>query len=332
MGRDMGDPKKRVQTADREAAAWHARLGAPSVSTETIEAFFAWRSRPGNADAYRRVDRVWAAAGEAADHPDMRRALDEAMRRRGADRKPRRSTFGLAAAGLAAVGAALALAVAGWVWTQDRAAYATGVGEQRLVRLDDGSTVTLDTDSRIRVRYGEERRLVELESGQALFAVAADADRPFVVLAGEARVTAVGTVFDVRRRASGARVVLVSGVVDVAGPGQGAATRMRAGTSAEIDDRGAAVRAADVAAETGWTDGRIVFRDAPLGEAVAEVNRYLTRKVALGEGAPASARVSGVFRTGDREAFVSTVTEAFGLEAARGPDGSVRLEPGPVTG
>lgn len=323
MGRTMTNPKIRVEAAETEAAAWHARLGERNVSTATIEEFFAWRAAPANAEAYRRVEKVWADTGSLAGDPAIGAALDAAMSRRTGQARPVRLPRTLL--GLAAVAGAAALAIGSWTWLQGRTVFATDVGEQRLVQLADGSSVRLDTASRIRVRYEGDRRLVDLEHGQALFTVAHDRSRPFVVQAGEARVTAVGTVFDVRRNGTAVSVILVSGAVDVA-PGEGrAARRMAAGQHAKVTPAGIATRIADVPAETGWTDGRIVFRDTPLREAVAEVNRYLTAKIELDAAGPGAVPVNGVFRTGDRDAFVSTASQVFDLEASPGPDGSVRL-------
>jgi len=81
----------------------------------------------------------------------------------------------------------------------------------------------------------------------------------------------------------------------------------------------------DIQAETSWADGRIVFRDMPLRDAVAEVNRYLTHKIELDAGAREGATVNGVFKTGDRDAFVSTAAEVFGLKASKTADGRVLL-------
>jgi transmembrane sensor len=324
MGRDMANPKIRVETAETEAAAWHARLGARSVSTRDVEDFFAWKREPANAEAYRRVELIWGETGKLAGDPDIGAAVDAAMTRRGRAGGERRLPRTLI--GLAAVGAAALMVVGGWVWTQGRGGIATSVGEQRVVQLADGSSVRLDTDSRIRVRFDGQRRLVELEGGQALFTVAHDTARPFVVAAGDARVTAVGTVFEVRRGAAGASVTLVSGVVDVAsGPSETSRRRMTAGNRAEVSAAGAVIAPVDVATETSWTDGRIVFRDTPLRVAVAEVNRYLTDKVELAPGTLDQVRVNGVFKTGDREAFVSTASAVYPLQVSHRADGTVRL-------
>lgn len=316
----MASPKARVEIADKEAAAWHVRLGEPRVTSQTMEAFFAWRRKPENAEAYRRVETVWSGSGKFRTDPALIQAAEAAMSRRRA-RPASRSVFGLAAAGAAAAAIAAAL-----IWQQSVPAYATDVGEARIVQLADGSTLRLDTASRVKVRFTDDRRLVQLEGGQALFEVAHDPARPFIVDAGDATVTALGTVFDVRRDGAAVRVTLVSGVVEVAsGHGQEPVKRLAAGQGARVTTAGTVTAPADVAMETSWTDGRIVFRDTPLVEAVDEVNRYLVDKIDLQADGKAYAAVNGVFRTGDREAFVSTTSAVFGLQAVKRPDGGVLL-------
>lgn len=320
----MTNPKVRVETADTEAAAWHARLGARNVSTGAIEDFFTWRAKPANAEAYRRVEKIWADTGKVADDPEIARALEAAMSRKAGAASSRGVPRTLL--GLAAVGAAAALAIGAWAWQQSRTVFVTGVGEQRLVQLADGSSIRLDTASRIRVRFADDRRLVDLERGQALFTVAHDRDRPFIVDAGATQVTAIGTVFDVRRDGATVRVTLVAGAVDVTPEGEGRAVRrMAAGQQTRVTAGALVTDVVDVQAETGWTDGRIVFRDTPLRQAVSEVNRYLTAKIELDATSLDAVPVNGVFRTGDRDAFVSTASQVFDLEASPGPDGSVRL-------
>ncbi len=320
----MANPMARVETAETEAASWHARLGAPSVTSDEIKDFFAWRAaKPANADAYRRVEQIWGQTAKLKPEGEIGGALDAAMTRRTSGERTGRRTL----TSLAFVGAAIALAVGGSYWWQGRGLIRTEVGQQQVVQLADGSSVRLDTASRIRVRLSGDRRVVELEAGQAMFDVAHDPSRPFVVEAGDVSVTAVGTVFDVRRDDTGARVTLVSGAVDV-GPTPGAkGVRMAAGNQADVRGSVARVRPVDVAVQTSWTDGRIVFVDTPLAAAVAELNRYLTAKITLDARQLSDVPVNGVFKTGDRDAFVAAVSGLFDLEASRAADGAVHLRP-----
>lgn len=317
----MTSPTKRVKTAETEAAAWHMRLGEPRVSAETVEAFFEWRKVPENAEAYRRVEQVWASTASLSSDPVMADEVDAVLtrtaRRQGT---PRRFVLGL--------GVLTAMALMGsvsWVLLDGRGTYATAIGEQRTVQLADGSSIQLDTDTRLRVRFSGSRRTVELERGQALFDVEPDSRRPFVVQAGETEVTAVGTLFDVRRRGDRAQVTLVSGVVDVVRAGEGQRARLDPGQRAMAGQGPLKVSAVDVAAATSWTEGRMVFRNTALVDAVAEVNRYLTEPVILDAPGLERESVNGTFRTGDRDAFVLAASETLGLQVSEGRDGAVRL-------
>lgn len=319
----MASPNTRVAAADREAAEWHARLGVRNVTTRTLEAFFAWRSDPANAEAYRRVEKVWAASGRLSGDPEMHAVLTEIMDRRSGQRlggRIRGAIFGVAGAV-----AAVAVAVGAWAWMDSRTVFATGVGEQRVVQLADGSTVRLDTASRMRVRYRDGERRIELLDGQALFRVRPDRARPFVVEAGEAEVTAVGTVFDVRRTGGEVRVTLVSGAVDVVRSAGDTPSRMAPGQQARVTPAQVSTRRVDAAAATSWTDGRLVFSDTPLASAVEEINRYLIDPIVLEAGALKDVPVSGVFRSGDREAFASAAAEGLDLEVRERPDGALVL-------
>lgn len=311
----------RVEKAEEEAVAWHARFGATSIDSGAIEEFFEWRSKPGNADAYRRVDRVWRESQDLGSDPAIAEALD------GARHRGRRSGLGrrsVLIGGLAGATALLLIAGA-WLWS-GRGAFATDVGEQRVIRLADGSKVNLDTDSRIRVRFTNGERRIDLDHGRALFDVAPAPERPFVVYAGDARVTAVGTVFDVRRAGEAVSVTLVSGVIDVVAPEMATGERrMAAGQQTRVSGSAISTRAVDVAAETSWTSGRLIFSDIPLEQAVSEMNRYLTDKIELDDPGIRTVAINGVFLVGDRDAFVSAASDGLGLKSVPKADGSVGL-------
>lgn len=318
----MGDPQSRATTAETEASQWFTRLQTRLISTSTLEEFRLWRAEPAHDEAYRRVEAMWSAAGALHQDPAIETAIASALNR------PRRSARGRSPVVWGAVvAAALALAVGGAFWFEGRGQFSTGVGEQRLVQLADGSSVRLDTASHMKVRFDGDRRLIDLESGQALFTVAHDPTRPFIVRSGGAEVTAVGTVFDVRRYGDGVLVTLVQGVVDVARSGRPAAEarRLAAGDQARIGSTGSAVAPVDPAVATSWADGRLVFKGARLDQAVAEVNRYLAAPIELDASVTDTTPVNGVFKTGDREAFVAAVADLFGLTAQVQADGGVRL-------
>lgn len=308
--------------ADDEAAAWLTQLGTRTVSLETLHAFAAWRERPENAEAYRRAEQLWSKAGDLADDPDIQAALLQAEARKPARLKGSQTWLAPLAAGVCA------LAVAGgFFFLHEQGVYRTGVGEQRIVQLADGSTLRLDTASKVRVRLSQDRRQVRLLEGQALFEVAHDSARPFVVSTADASVTAVGTVFEVRRDGDGTRVVLVSGAVDVVPIAEASAAprRLQPDQQAVVEARGARLEPVNAEAATSWTEGKLTFVDTPLKEAVAEVNRYLARPIVLDAPAVEKTTVNGVFRSGDRDAFVAATAQLLGLRPVRERDGVIRL-------
>lgn len=320
----MSDPQSARSVADREATEWHVRLGERPVSAETLAAFKAWRATAANAEAYHRVETLWRSSGSLSGDTDIQKLTGDTLRASRPSKARARSRLIPALAVLAPV---VVAAVALMLWLPTRGLHETQVGEFRSVRLEDGTQVRLDTDTRLKVRFDGGRRRIFLEQGQALFEVAHDADRPFRVVAGETEVTALGTVFDVRREPAGARVTLVQGAVAVTETGTGDARRWRLGPGQQVETAraNAAPRAVDPAVATSWSEGRLIFRGAPLSEAVDEVNRYLPQKIVLAPGPDADVPVNGVFETGDREAFVSAVTDLFDLTAEPRADGGVRL-------
>ena len=325
MGKVMSDPQDARREADREAAEWHVRLGERPVSAASLAEFKTWRASPENADAYQRLETLWRTTGSLSSDADIQSLSRETLKasRPRASRASRKALVSFAAIATVTAIAVISL----FVWLPSRGVYATAVGEQEIVRLADGSEIKLDTDTRLRVRFAPSERHILLERGQALFVVAHDADRPFRVSAGETVVTALGTTFDVRRDTDGARVTLVVGSVAVTdGPAAGARSwRLAPGQQVRTALPDAAPLAVDAALATSWSERRLIFRSTPLREAVAEVNRYLPRKIVLDAGPAEHIAVNGVFTTGDREAFVAATTDLFGLKARTQADGSVHL-------
>lgn len=321
----MSDPQDARVDADREAAEWHVRLGERPVSAETLTGFRAWRALPDNAAAYQRLEALWRATGSLSSDADIQSLTRDTLRvSRPRAVRPGRKVL-LPVAALATVVAMVAIGT--FVLWPSRDLYTTAVGEQEVVRLADGSEIRLDTDTRLQVRFDRSERDILLERGQALFVVAHDADRPFRVSSGDTVVTALGTTFDVRRDPVGTRVTLVTGAVAVTDATTAVARswRLAPGQQVRTAMRDAAPVAIDTTLATSWSEGRLVFRGTPLQEAVAEVNRYLPQKIVLDAGPAAAVPVNGVFKAGDREAFVAAATDLFGLEARDQADGGVRL-------
>jgi transmembrane sensor len=212
---------------------------------------------------------------------------------------------------------------------------ATAVGEVRRAPLADGSHVTLDTRSRIAVRYEPDTRLVVLESGEALFEVAKNAKRPFVVQAGNVRVRAVGTAFVVRRRSDDdVDVTVTQGVVDVWRETNSPepAVRLRAGSHASATPTEitapSELSPVKLLEAVAWTSGVIDLNGQTLGEAAAEFNRYNRQIVVISDARLAAQTVVGRFEATNPRAFVTSA--AAMLDARERTDGDkLILEPRP---
>lgn len=311
--------------AAEEAAMWLARLNSRVVDTAELEQFFAWRRIPHNAIAYDALDSHWTASLSLADDPEIESALRSALDVR---KIPARSV-GRRLAMVA--GFAVFLAAAVFLLLARDPVLETATGEQRLVQLDDGSRVRLDTDTRMSVNIGS-RRMIHLHQGRAFFEVAHDPSRPFVVAVGDAQVRALGTKFEIDGVGANVQVALVEGRVDVSakstrntprsvqlGPGE-AITVSRNGPGKVVP--------ADISAITAWTQGRLDFHGTPLAEAVSEVNRYARTPIRLKTKRWAEQRVNGGFAVGDVQAFIEAVTTLYPLNAVTNKDGSIELHDG----
>ena len=339
-----------ARSAREQAAGWALRERDGALDAHARMDRDAWlQESPAHREAYAAATRALdvAAAGQESA------ALRE-LRRRALAARPSPWTSGRAAAGLAAgvllvaVGAGVGLGIK--AWRGDRAhdvgaeqargaaagkAYATAIGQRIDLALPDGSQVSLDTDSEVRVRYSQSERAIDLVRGQALFRVAKHRPSPFQVYVAGRRVTAMGTVFDVRLDPGRLRVALLEGRVGVAeaDPRSGPAGLSRAVVltpGRAFEQRSGVVRISDVDPRqvTSWTEGLLDFEDTPLAAAADEFNRYGARKLVV-EGTRVQAlRISGVFAAGDAARFAQTMADMFALKIQHAANGDIVLSKG----
>lgn len=330
----MAEPEVDVERSEREAAEWFTRLGSKVVATKTIEDFYAWRRDPLNNSSYQRIEQLWDRASGLRGDQDIDGAVREALKR-GAERRKAGLLADLAGKkGLGLAMLTLAVVAAAYFLTRPDG-YSTNVGEQKVVRLADGTRVTLDTDSEVRVELTPEQRDIRLTRGQALFDVAKDPARPFVVSTDNGQVRAIGTRFEVGLRASGMKVTLIEGSVEVrnsAREGGGGTWTLAAGEQVTINKNTPPLskpKSVDVAASTSWTTGRLVFHETRLADAVDEVNRYSRAKIELKADDLAARPINGAFQAGDPEAFADAAAALLNLEVVRPSEGKIMLQTTP---
>ena len=319
----MATTRESSAAIDATAAGWAARADRGPLSAEDQKALEAWAAvDPRRAGAYARALAVSA-------HADRAQALGETF-------APARHPVAVAAGRrrLLVSGGALAAAavvgVAGYSALDVRGRIVTRKGDIRRAPLSDGSAVTLNTDTVIKAAFSGKIRRIDLIQGEALFDVAKDPARPFVVVAGKVRVRAVGTSFTVRTRDDGQVEVLVrEGVVEVWRGEGGAPLRLVAQTATKVDIAGplraVRVAAAAVDSATAWRQGQIDLDGLTLGEAAAEFARYSDRRIVVDDPAVARLKMAGLFSASDPDGFARAAALSLGLVATPQVDG-VKLE------
>jgi transmembrane sensor len=346
-----GRPQRRsgrAAPAHEAAAAWVLRQEENPLSESEESAFAEWLNHDTrHVAAYQ--DALWAldATARHAGEPELLALRGAALAAVGS-----RKLYWSWAAGLAAA-AALIAAVSLWLTTPaagpligkasrvaertfnpNRSVYRTGIGERSAIALPDGSVATLDTDSQIRVAYGPTERGVYLLRGQALFEVAHGKPAPFQVYAGSQRITAVGTKFNVRLEGAEVRVAMVEGAVRVrAIPQQPSDATLPVGEMilsageglVAQPDKPSVVSNVDATQVVSWKGGVLTFNDTRLSDAVAEMNRYTTRSIAIADGAVGNYRISGVFKSNDPEHFSQAVAEVLPVDVTHAPGGPPTL-------
>jgi transmembrane sensor len=344
-----------------EAAEWFVEFRAGEVGETQRRRFCKWlRASPEHQRAYLELAAIWTegprldagrrfdeqSAGLAAE-PNVI-ALDRPQELPSPQTShapaPRASTAGRwtrVVAIAVPLAAAFGLVIIGGILHAQRGLYGTDVGEQRSITLTDGTRIELNARSKLRVSYSKEAREVDLIHGQALFSVARDAGRPFVVSSDRARIRAIGTRFDVYRKPDETTVTVVEGKVGVHRSDGAAVTRpapQRAPDAAETRDGGATHRdeesaivlaageqviitaratvrpdKPDIAAATAWTQRRLVFQATPLAEVAAEFNRYNPRRLVIRSPELTTFRISGMFSSTDPAALLQFLQARPGI-------------------
>ena len=335
-----------------QAAAWFLRVANGEISEDDPE-FKAWLdASPENAEALSSVRVAWGAMGQHANAPEMQVARRDALAdatRRAAWRWGALTPVSRRAKALAAAVALVVVVAPMVIWrttTQDDVRsvairpqlFDTGVGETRVVTLSDNSKVSLDASTRLSVDYGTASREIVLSHGQAHFDVAKDPMRPFLVTAADQAVMATGTAFNVELVDDELLVTLIEGEVIVADARQMRDDRGGLSSARELSERAggvvmnpgeqlivSATRAAapaitaqaDIEKATAWRRGMVMLDDDTLTNAVARMNRYSQIRLVVADERLDELKISGIFSTGDVDAFVEALEAYFPVRAHR---------------
>ena len=331
-----GGTRRQASVADT-AAEWFATLQDPECTREEREEFADWLRRSNlHVEEFLRISVFVRQLGEqslwgkqsveelvaqALSHQNTVATLGVAQQPGKGKAPGMRWILPLAAACLIAV---VTLAINPRLLHGPGATYATAVGEQRSLALEDGSVVELNTQSSLRTRFTESDRSVDLLRGEAIFRVAKNPHRPFRVFSGSTEIMAVGTAFNVYARDAGTVVTVIEGRVRVTSKddtGAGTAPlhdlELSRGEQAVIMPRRPIVRVAlaDPNKATAWTQRRLIFEDMPLSAVTAEFARYYNaRTIRIADPGIADLHITGIFDASDPASLVQFLGAFGGIE------------------
>ncbi len=339
---------KSLAAIQEAAADWCALHIGAKLSAEQEAEFSAWlRADPRHAREFEAMQSLWSDSAGVTERPAVetfRAGLREGWQvvgatSSGSNRTEKRRWPVALAAGLIVAGIAI-----GWVATDVLVMEPTLVterGQQREVVLDDGTVVELDAETQLTLAYGDDERRVTLDAGQAHFDVRKDPGRPFIVVAGDSEIRALGTSFQVYRRPGSVTVTLLEGRVEVVPtndrpdahaeqqpawkkelvPGEQLTVASEQPVTPEVTN-------IDVDRVTAWQRGMMEFDALTLPEVVAEVNRYSDTPVIIADPSLNDTRVSGVFAIGDTETLLLALETGFDIDArSRAASGDIALYP-----
>lgn len=332
-----------ARAIEEQAAMWFGRCEI-GLTPEQEREFLRWLEADArHGEAMREMDETWEYLDRIKESPRLR-----------ARAAPRR-VLRFAPLFLAAA-AAIAIAFVGFRHPHAPAPLvqhaSTGADGMKQLELPDGSVVHLNADSAVEMRFTPGERRVQLHRGEAHFAVAKDPARPFVVVAGEVAVKAVGTAFNVRRAVQGVEVLVVEGKVRVDDAAQSASAPARpappavtepvapapallvAGQRAHVPAttpgattapriQVAPIEPAEIREALAWQVRQLDFDQKPLVEVAAEFNRHNSHQLVIADAQLAQQPFGGTFRADNYRVFVQLLEERFGVIAERGPEKTV---------
>lgn len=307
----MSNPSPNAKDIQLRAAEWITeRREAVDWTVEDQAAFDAWLAEsPAHLLAYWRLDAAWNRTHTLAEARDVSRE----------EFKPRRLPLFLKIAAAFGVVSVLGLAVANYALTPHDRTYSTPVGGHETISFADGSRIELNTNTVLRTRMTTDQRIVWLEKGEAYFQVKHDAAHPFIVMAGNHRITDLGTQFVVRRDAKRLQVAVEQGRVwfDAHTPSQSAL--LSPGDVATASANSVSVTREsthELANELGWRRGVLIFKQTTLADAAIEFNRYNRQKLVIANADAAAMKIDGTFRATNVEAFARLAQTILGLNVA----------------
>jgi transmembrane sensor len=315
---------------EQEAGDWIARLNADDVSDEDRALFATWRAaHPSHARVYDAMAAAWrafSAAGTVVRAVSFGESMNRAIR----PDRPRLRWL------VASVATAALLAATTFLYLRHalpETAFQTGIGEHASISLPDGTSVELNSNSRVQVDYSRVGRVIRLDRGEAFFRVFHDPSRLFWVYAGGSWVRDVGTAFSVYVRPDDVRVTVSQGTVEVgsaassadkpqADAGNVPASMLEAGQQADLAGGNTTIRSlprVEIERLLAWREGKVSFVEQPLSEVVREMSRYTTLRIIIDDDRLRQLPIGGTFDASPQgvETFISMLKDGLRLRVRR---------------
>lgn len=320
----MHEPfSSRADAVHAEAGAWITRKDSAEWSAADQATLDAWlAASTAHMIAFIRLEEMWKRADRLKALAPQSKQEARFSRRLASDKVLRRSI------GAAAIAAIIGAAV---IFTPSQPAetvYSTAIGGHKLLKLADGSRIDLNTNTTLRLSRSVNGVTARLDKGEAFFQIKHDPDRLFVVLAGRHRVTDIGTEFLVRAQPNHLEVALISGSARLDAPDGRMQTPilLRPGDELTVANnlitttRKSTRRLAE---ELGWRRGMLFFENTPLGDVVAEFNRYGERKIVVADQKTARTPLSASFPTDGSDSFLELAKAMLNVRIERRGDETI---------
>ncbi len=324
-----------IKEIEREASEWIARLTADDVCAEDHSRFNAWlTAHPVHARTYEGLYRTWQEYTELGSLVRLTAVTSSPVPAEDVPRRRRTWPRWAVAAGAVIAAVLLGLHLHSLI---AEATFRTALGERATVTLPDGSTLMLNSNSRVRVDYSLRSRVIHLEHGEAFFKVAHDAGRPFWVTTGDKWVRAVGTAFNVYLNSGSVQITVHEGTVKVGAEGhllpaslsddtlKQVSAVLNSGEQADMQDRVTTTRrlSREALVRAGaWRDGWLYFEQQNLCAVVNELNRYTARQLVLQDPGLCGLAVGGAFEANPQGAEALLILLKHNFDAQIRRDGN----------
>ncbi len=322
-----------LNNREKVASEYVARLHSGELTQSDEDALEKWLAKdPRNKEEYEKHLNVWSLSADLEDDEEFQ---NEDFGKLGS-RQGLKRYVGVAAMLLLIL--STYLIIENFIVETNQNIYVTKIGEQKTISLTDGSTVTMNTNTKLSVRMSQEERFVTLEFGEAFFDVVRDEERPFSVVAGERTVRVLGTRFNVLLDGEKTKVGVVHGLVAVHDAqkealrsnaidsvmGQDEAIKLEAGNLVTFQNIASTQpvreKYEDLDRLDEWRKQIITFDEKSLMEVLKELNRYSSKKILVEDRDVIDLKVSGVFPLTDIDAILEGMEHSFPVNIIRYSD------------